>query len=80
MLSQHSLLDWGQFDSQGSELVRRWYKKGWTESPDKLVDQIFAKLHDAIQENVDSTAKFSRKRLQRLNEQLTYPLGNDKRS
>jgi len=57
MLSQHSLLDWGQFDSQGSELVRRWYKKGWTESPDKLVDQIFAKLHDAIQENVDSTAK-----------------------
>ena len=57
MLSQHSLLDWGQFDSQGSELVRRWYKKGWTESSDGLVNQIFAKLHDAIQENVDSTAK-----------------------
>ena len=58
MLSQHSLLDWGQFDSQGSEVVRRWYKKGWTESSDGLVEQIFAKLHEVIQENVNSTAKF----------------------
>lgn len=57
MLTQHSLQDWGIFDAEGSEVVRRWYKKQWTDNPNGLVDTIFNKLNEVIQTSIDSAAK-----------------------
>lgn len=57
MLTQHSLRDWGVFDSEGSEVVRRWYKVKWTDPCDSLVDKIFDKLQSAVQESVDAAAQ-----------------------
>lgn len=57
MLTQHSLSDWGIFDSEGIEVVRRWYKMGWTETCDDLVEKIWGKLKDVVQESVDAAVK-----------------------
>jgi hypothetical protein len=57
MLTQHSLRDWGAFDIEGVEIVRRWYKMSWTDSCDSLVDKICGKLKDAVHESVDSAVK-----------------------
>ena len=57
MLTQHSLSDWGIFDSEGSEVVRRWYKMGWTDTCDDLVEKIWGKLKDVVQESVDAAVK-----------------------
>jgi len=29
MLTQHALVNWGVFDPDGLEVVRRWYKMNW---------------------------------------------------
>ena len=29
MLTEHPLRDWGIFDLEGTEIVRRWYRKNW---------------------------------------------------
>jgi hypothetical protein len=57
MLTQHSLRDWGVFDVEGVEVVRRWYKMNWTDSCDSLVDKICEKLNEAIQQSVDAAVK-----------------------
>jgi hypothetical protein len=57
MLTRHSLRDWGAFDSEGVEVVRRWYKKPWTDSCDDLVENIWQKIKDTVQENVDAALK-----------------------
>jgi hypothetical protein len=57
MLTQHSLRDWGAFDIEGVEIVRRWYKMSWTDSCDSLVDKICGKLADAVQASVDAAVK-----------------------
>jgi hypothetical protein len=57
MLTQHLLRDWGVFDFEGTEVVRRWYKLKWTDPCDFLVDNIFDKLRSAVQESVDAAAR-----------------------
>lgn len=57
MMTQHPLRDWGLFDSEGTEVVRRWYRIKWTDPCDSLVDKIFEKLRSVVQEDVDATAK-----------------------
>jgi len=57
MLTQHSLRDWGVFDTEGEEIVRRWYKKGWTENIDGLVDKIWEKIVETVQQNIDGAVK-----------------------
>ncbi|HWW15819.1 MAG TPA: caspase family protein [Candidatus Dormibacteraeota bacterium] len=57
MLTQHSLQDWGVFDIEGVEVVRRWYKMSWTDSCDGLVGTICGKLSDIVQESVDAAVK-----------------------
>jgi hypothetical protein len=59
MLTQHSLCDWGVFDSEGAEVVRRWYKKSWTEDGDGLVDKIWEKVNDTVQQSIDAAVKKS---------------------
>jgi|HubBroStandDraft_4_1064222.scaffolds.fasta_scaffold635254_1 hypothetical protein len=57
MLTQHSLRDWGQFDTNGTEVVRRWYKMHWTDNCDGLIGKIFDKLRSVVQESVDAAAQ-----------------------
>ena len=57
MLTQHPLRDWDVFDSEGEEMVRRWYKKGWTEDCDGLVDTIWEKVAESVQQSLDGTIK-----------------------
>jgi hypothetical protein len=57
MLTQHPMKDWGVFDSEGAEVVRRWYKMEWTDPCDILVDKIFDKLRSVVQESVDAAAQ-----------------------
>jgi hypothetical protein len=57
LLTQHSLRDWGAFDIEGVEVVRRWYKMSWTDSCDTLVDKICGKLNELVQTSVDAAVK-----------------------
>ena len=57
MLTEHPLRDWGVFDIEGVEIVRRWYKMSWTDSCDGLVSRICGKLEDAVQASVDAAVK-----------------------
>jgi hypothetical protein len=57
MLTLHSLRDWNDFDSEGEEVVRRWYKKSWTDDNDGLVDKIWEKLVETVQQNIDGAVK-----------------------
>jgi len=52
MLTQHPRSDWNTFDPEGREIVQRWYKIGWDESVDGLIEKICTALDDAVQEHV----------------------------
>jgi hypothetical protein len=57
VLTRHLLTDWGVFDSEGAEVVRRWYKRQWTDSCDGLVEKIWEKTKNTLQENIDTAVK-----------------------
>ncbi len=57
LLTQHLRRDWGEFDSNGIEISRRWWKMNWEAPCDVLVDKISEKLRGAVQESVDAAAK-----------------------
>lgn len=57
MLTQHALLDWGVFDSDGVEVVRRWYKMNWTDSCAGLVSKISGKLKEIVDESIAGAVK-----------------------
>jgi hypothetical protein len=57
MLTEHSLIDWGVFDSEGAQVVRRWYKMSWTDTCGTLVTKIGQALKDAVNERIDATLK-----------------------
>jgi hypothetical protein len=56
MVTQHALRDWGIFESDGEEIVRRWYKRRWADSCDDLVEKIYKKLRENVQKRVEATA------------------------
>jgi caspase domain-containing protein len=51
--TQHMLQDFGKFDTGGSELSRRWWKRAWTESTEGVVQQIAAKFDDATRKQLE---------------------------
>ena len=53
--SQHSLTDFGEFDVEGHEGVRRWYKFQWSENTDGVVAKITSKLDEIVQEHLERT-------------------------
>jgi hypothetical protein len=57
MLTEHPLRNWGVFDFEGTEIVRRWYKLKWNDPCDALVEKIFDTLQSAVQERVDAAAQ-----------------------
>ncbi len=56
-LTQHQLKDWGSFEFEGTEVVRRWYKLKWTETCNSVVATIAEKLRSVVEESVDVVAK-----------------------
>jgi hypothetical protein len=57
ILTQHALVNWGVFDSEGLEVVRRWYKMNWTDSCDGLVSKISGKLKENVNESIAGAVK-----------------------
>lgn len=57
VLTQHALVDWGVFDSDGVEVVRRWYKMNWTDSCDGLVSKICGKLKENVNGSIAGAVK-----------------------
>ena len=57
ILTQHKRTNWDEFDAEGKELVRRWYKMAWTRNTDFLISSIAERLNDAVRDSVDEIAK-----------------------
>ncbi len=57
VLTQHSRSDWDAFASNGSEVIRRWYKLEWDAEPEFLIEKVCIKLTSAITEHIESTTK-----------------------
>ena len=57
LLTQHSLTDWGVYDSEGTEVIRRWYRMPWTDTCDGLVANICGEFKEAVKERLDATVK-----------------------
>lgn len=57
ILTEHSLIDWGVFDSEGEQVVRRWYKMSWTDTCGALVTKISQALKDAVNQRINATLK-----------------------
>ena len=49
----HSLTDFGEFDYEGNEVVRRWYKFDWDQSTDNVVEKIILKLDELVREHLE---------------------------
>jgi hypothetical protein len=61
IVTQHPRIDWEGFDQEGREIVRRWYKMGWTDDVSDLVEKICGALEDAVRQHIASTAERVRK-------------------
>lgn len=57
VLTQHPLRDWGIFDPDGVEVVRRWYRMNWTDNCDGLVNKISGKLKEIVDESITGALK-----------------------
>ena len=57
MLTQHSLRDWGAYDLDGEEIVRRWYKMNWTQDSDSVVEGILGKISEAAHKSIDAAVQ-----------------------
>ena len=51
--TQHSLTDFSEFDVEGDEVVRRWYKLHWADSTDGIAEKIASKLNEIVQEHLE---------------------------
>lgn len=56
MVTSHALIDWGNYDQDGDEVTKRWYKMGWKDSTDFLAGKVADKLHDAVTAHLDDVA------------------------
>jgi hypothetical protein len=52
--TQHALKDFGEFDVEGDEVVRRWYTLRWEQSTDGLVAKIAARLGEVAREHLET--------------------------
>ena len=48
IISQHKLKDFGEFQTKGKEVIRRWYKFKWTQSTDGVVAKIKSKFDEIV--------------------------------
>lgn len=57
IVSQHKLKDFGEFQTEGEEVVRRWHKLKWTESSDGVSTKIKSKLDEIVHEHLRQVEK-----------------------
>ena len=57
VVSQQKLKDFGEFQTKGKEVIRRWYKFKWTETTDGVVAKIKSKLDEVVREHLEQTEK-----------------------
>ncbi|RVT93451.1 caspase family protein [Sphingomonas crocodyli] len=53
IVSLHFRNDWDRFDTEGREILRRWYKLTWSDSADGLIEKIQNGLAEAARKHVD---------------------------
>ncbi|MDE2013295.1 MAG: caspase family protein [Alphaproteobacteria bacterium] len=53
----HMLYDFGKYDNDGTNAVKRWYKFAWNESTDGVVEKITNKLSEIVTAHIKNTAK-----------------------
>ncbi|UNZ52846.1 caspase family protein [Agrobacterium tumefaciens] len=55
LTTQHVLKDFDEFDAEGEEIVRRWYKLGWEDDTSGVISKIKAKLSEVVQQQLENT-------------------------
>ena len=55
--TQHSLRDFGKFDSFGETVVQRWYKMDWNQNTENLVRKISNQLIEIVEAHIESLTK-----------------------
>jgi hypothetical protein len=55
LTTQHLLRDFDEFDAEGEEIVRRWYKLGWEDGGSGIISKITAKLSEVVQQQLENT-------------------------
>ena len=53
--TQHKLTDFGEFNIEGNETVRRWYKRAWSDNPADVVQNIASGLHKIVRDHLELT-------------------------
>lgn len=53
----HMLHDFGKYDSNGVNAVKRWYKFDWDESTDGVVNKITNTLSETVKNHIENTTK-----------------------
>lgn len=57
LVTQHPRTDWNAFDDEGREVSRRWYKVGWTESVEWIIDNAREAIEKAVRDHIDAAVK-----------------------
>jgi hypothetical protein len=57
LVTQHRLHDFGKFDTEGSEISRRWWKLDWFKPTDSVVSQISTVLLGAVENHLVAAEK-----------------------
>jgi hypothetical protein len=55
LTTQHLLRDFDEFDAEGEEIVRRWYKLGWEDGGSGIISKITAKLSEVVKQQMEKT-------------------------
>lgn len=53
ILTSHRRTDFETFESEGSDVIKRWYKQAWNGEVGWLIDKIYAKLVEVVEAHVD---------------------------
>ena len=56
MLTQHARTSWAEFDAEGKELVRQWFKRPWPEDITWLVEGVVDRLDSSVREYLETAA------------------------
>ena len=51
--TQHKLTNFDEFNIEGNETVRQWYKLEWSEDPAGVVEKISSRLHQSVREHLE---------------------------
>ncbi|WP_223292151.1 hypothetical protein [Defluviicoccus vanus] len=56
LATRHPKTDWSTFAAEGTEITRRWYKRGWRDDVGDLVHAIAERLKETVQQHLAAVA------------------------